>query len=327
MPTIHATIDPALRARIRARHSLHYTRPLPGRPSYVRAASSVNWFTDRLAIVQDDTLMVALFDPATHGVEAIDLPLRADGARTFDVVQGNKKFKADFEAAVSTPVNGAPTLFAFGSGSHENRESVAILTSSQQGFESRIVHTPALYAALRAAPDFLSSELNLEGAVLIDTTLRLFQRSNGTPLSPETSATCASCDLSWPALLAHLDAPHGAPPAIENICLYDLGRAEDARLTFTDAALLRNGSIAFSASAESSPNAYDDGEVTGSVLGKIVGDRALLCPLLDEDGKPVREKVEGLALAHNDARRAYLVFDPDDHQRAANLVEVELTGF
>jgi hypothetical protein len=329
---IRAMLDPALRARIITRHALYYTHPVSDAPLFVRAASSISWFGERLAIVQDDTLLIALVDPQSFEVEAIALPLRQDGARTFDVAQGNKKQKADFEASVSSTLDGTETLFAFGSGSHENRESIAIIRQHATSFESSIVHAPALYAALRAERGFLSSELNLEGALLVGDTLRLFQRSNGTQLAADTPVCCATCDLSWSGLLAYLAAPAASQvPALRDVQHYDLGKAEDARLTFTDAALLPDGSVAFSASAESSPNAYDDGVVTGSALGKLAPGKAFLCPLVDEQGTPVRDKVEGLVVARGTAsgpaRRAYLVFDPDDHRVAATLAEVELSGF
>jgi hypothetical protein len=98
---------------------------------------------------------------------------------------------------------------------------------------------------------------------------------------------------------------------------------------------LPDGALAFCASAESSPNAYDDGVVTGSALGILGADSARLCPLLDEHSAPVRDKVEGLALfrstpastTRGSAQHAYLVFDPDDHHAPATLAEVELLGF
>ncbi|HEX6239399.1 MAG TPA: hypothetical protein VFZ61_00845, partial [Polyangiales bacterium] len=84
MPIVRASVDPHLRARIVRRHALHYTGSVPAadRPSFVRAASGLVWFQQRLAIVQDDTLLVALVDPHTMQVEALDLPLRTDGARS-----------------------------------------------------------------------------------------------------------------------------------------------------------------------------------------------------------------------------------------------------
>lgn len=328
MPVLRASHDPSLSARIRSRHALHYGVRAPDYPGFVRAASSITWLGERLAIVQDDTLLIALVDPESCAVEAVALPLRADGARTFDVEQGNKKFKADFEGCVSARVAGSPTLFAFGSGSHENRESIAVLSRAGAQLESRIVHVPAFYAALRNLPGFLSSELNLEGALLLGDNLRLFQRSNGTPLTPGAQVCCATCDLSWPELLAHLAAPLSTPaPTLREVRNYDLGMIDGARLTFTDATLAPDGSVAFSASAEASPNAYDDGVVTGSALGKIDAHGVALCPLCDEQGAPVRDKVEGLVFAKDSRERAYAVFDPDDHRTPATLAVVELRGF
>jgi hypothetical protein len=328
VPLFRASLDPGLEARIRSRHALRYTHPQPDFPAFVRAASSLSWLGDRLAIVQDDTLLVALVDPDSFATSAIELPLRADGARTFDVAQGNKKEKADFEACVSAVLDGTPSLFAFGSGSHENRESIAIVRQEAAGFARSIVHVPALYAALRTEPGFLTSELNLEGALLIGDTLRLFQRSNGTPLEAAAPPYCATCDLSWAALLAHLAAPDRSRiPTLRDVRHFDLGSAEDARLTFTDAALSPHGTIAFAASAERSPNAYDDGVVTGSALGKLGAEAVTLCTLRDEQGAPVREKVEGLVFAKDSAERAFVVFDPDDHRVPATLAVVDLVGF
>lgn len=324
---IRASVAPELSARIVRRHALLYAGA--GNPSrFVRAASGLTWFRGRLAVVQDDALQLALVDPATFAVEALDLPLRADGARTFDVERGNKRDKPDFEACIALEHHGAPALLAFGSGSHRNRESLALVVEREGKLHSSIVHVPALYAALRALPGFLSSELNLEGAVTLGDTLRLFQRSNGTALDPSVAPTCASCDLSLSALLAHADAPAIAPvPALGHPRQYELGRAGAGRLTFTDATLLSDGAILFCASAESSPNAYDDGEVTGSALGVLRDDSARLCLLCDEQGTPVRDKVEGVALGRDGSTaRVYVVIDPDDHRVPGTLAEVELSG-
>ncbi|HEX6243859.1 MAG TPA: hypothetical protein VFZ61_23250, partial [Polyangiales bacterium] len=175
-------------------------------------------------------------------------------------------------------------------------------------------------------PSLLSTELNLEGAVALGDTLRLFQRSNGALLAPSAAPTCATCDLSLSELLAHLDAPASTPiPALHNVIHYELGQAGTGRLTFTDATVLPDTAVLFSASAESSPNAYDDGEVSGSALGILRDTTARLCLLQDEQGRPVRDKVEGVALASPTC--AYVVIDPDDHHKPGTLAEVELSGF
>lgn len=323
-----ASYDSQLSARILTRRPLVYTVPSEGSGPHVRATSGVCWLGDLLAMVQDDALFVALFDPATNIVQNIALPMRADGARLFDKERGNKAHKPDLEACIALTIDGAPALLGFGSGSHENREAIAFVRTERGVHHATLIAVPLLYAQLRALPGFLRNELNLEGAVLLGDTLRLFQRSNGTLLSGQTVSTCASCDLSLSALLAHLHDPQSPPPALHNVQHYDLGLLDGARLTITDATPLPNQTgLLFTASAERSPNAYDDGEVTGSALGKIDAHGVHLCALWNEQGEPVRDKAEGITLFRNDPTRAYVVFDPDDHRLPATLAEVELSGF
>jgi hypothetical protein len=328
---VRAVEDPTLRARLLSRRALRYAAPLrdsaDALQEFVRAASGLCWFRGRLAIVQDDALLLALLDPDSGAVEALELPLRSDGARFFDVERGNKRDKPDLEACLAVELAGQPALLAFGSGSRPNRECVAIVRPDGTGYRSELLEAHALYAQLRAAPGFLSSELNLEGAALVGDRLRLFQRSNGSPL-PGAAPRCASCDLPLGAFLAYLEDPGArSPPALEQVRQYELGSIGGARLSFTDACALHDDALLFTASAEASPNAYDDGAVAGSALGKIEPSGARWCALRDEQGRPIPDKVEGVALDPRDPSRAFLVFDPDDHRAPATLAEVLLEGF
>ena len=244
------------------------------------------------------------------------------------MVRGNKRDKPDFEACFGTTLGGTPTLFALGSGSHPNGECVAVVIEQAGQRSARLVHLPALYAALRDHAGFLSSELNLEGAVLMGETLRLFSAATARarpvwsgPAAPP--ATCLS-PRSWPTSPPPAQAP---VPSIEQVRHYDLGRIGDARLTFTDAALRADGTLLYSASAESSPNAYDDGAVAGSALGVLSEQGARYTLLRDERGALALDKAEGLALRAGRVDQALVVFDPDDRTRPACLAEVTLRGF
>lgn len=327
MSLARATHDASLSARILTRRALHYGTPEIDSGPHVRATSGVCWLGDELAMVQDDALFIALLNPKVGTVRAVPLPMRADGARLFDKERGNKAFKPDLEACISITFEGAPALLGFGSGSHENREALALVRSVGGSYHAELTALPALYAQLRALPGFLSNELNLEGAALLGDVVRLFQRSNGTLREGSSEASCASCDLSLSALLGHLRAPHTPPPAMHNVQRYDLGSLDDARLTITDVSARADGALLFTASAERSPNAYDDGEVAGSALGIIDVRGVRMCLLRDEHGNPTRDKAEGLTLFRDDPTRAYVVFDPDDHRLPASLAEVALSGF
>lgn len=316
--TSPARLDPALSAQIVSRRSLHHADG-----THVRAASGLCWFQGNLCMVQDDALQLAMLDLQSGTVQALDLPLRADGARFFDVQRGNKADKPDFESCLAITLEGAPKLLAFGSGSRPNRETLLLVHAD---LRCELLDAHALYAGMRAAPDLLRNELNVEAAVRLELpagpVLRLFQRSNGALLGTEPAA-CASFDLAWPTLEMYLRG-RGPAPLPQDVRHYALGSLDGARLTFTDATV-HGSEVLFLASAEASPSAYDDGAVTGSVLGLLDATSARTCLLLNEQGQPVLDKAEGIALLAPD--RALVVFDPDDHTRPATLVEVALRGF
>jgi hypothetical protein len=334
---IVSTSDPALRARIVRRVPMHYTDgadEATDRPAFVRAASSMAWIGNRIAMVQDDVNFVALVNPADGAAHAITLPAGKDGKRQFDDGRGTKKFKLDLEAMARVPMKDGQLLLAFGSGSKKRRENVMTLPFPGRGSqashaEPEIVPLPELYAALRAETAFSGSEMNIEGAVYLDGVIRLFGRGNGEP-SDDLHPLDATCDLAWPTLRAHLAAPGDSPlPTISRITQYDLGEIDGVALGFTDAIPVQRTRVMYAAAAEASKNAVDDGAVAGSALGMIPHDRrqaARWTAIRDEKGKLFAGKVEGLVLHPRDAKRALVVIDVDDYERPSELCEVALEG-
>ena len=329
--------DPALEARIVRRVLMHYADgadDATDRPAFVRAASSMAWIGNRVALVQDDVNFVALVDPATGLAHAITLPAGNDGKRQFDDGRGTKKYKLDLEAMACVPVEGGALLLAFGSGSKKRRENVMTLRFSGRGTEPApdepsLVALPELYALLHAEKSFAGSEMNIEGALYLDGVIRLFSRGNGEAVD-DLHPLDASCDLEWPVLCAHIAAPHQAPlPAIRRVTQFELGDIDGVRLGFTDAIPVERTRVMYSAAAEASKNATDDGVVVGSALGVIPNDRrqpARWAMIRDETGKPFVGKVEGLVLDPADPMRALVVIDVDDSTRPSELCEVTLAG-
>lgn len=285
------------------------------RPAHVRAASGAAWAGGRLAIVQDDALFVAFVDPTSRRVDAVPLPAGVGGKRLFDEGRGNKQWKPDLEACVAD----GDLLVAFGSGSTKERDRVVLL----RGGEASIFHVPLWYDGLRACREFSGSGLNVEGAVLLGDVLRLFHRGNDAARGGE--APCdATCDVDWGRLLEHIRSG-AAPPTPRRVTRYELGEIDGVRLGFTDAA--RKGrEVWFLAAAEASPDAVRDGPVAGSVIGRIDDDRAQWTRVLDEGGRPVRGKAEGLAFAADDPGRACVVFDHDDPEVASEWAEIVVDG-
>lgn len=324
---VTAVHDPRLALRLAGERALLYDDgpdAAADRPAHVRAASGLAWLGDRLAVVQDDANFVALVHPETRVVRPLTLP-SAGGLRQFDTGRGNKADKLDLEACVAAQFGGRPGLVAFGSGSTPRRERLAFLIDRGAGLECTVVQHPRLYRALRDRPEFAGSELNIEGAVLAGGTLRLFQRGNGAPAEGLLPLN-ASADVSFEVVEAALAGAPDGDVSVGNVVQYALGELGGVALTFTDATEAPGGRVVFLATAEASPDTYRDGAVTGTVAGVIEGDVARYGWVLEPSGDRLARKAEAVVLHPEDARRAFVAFDPDDHARPATLAAGELVG-
>jgi hypothetical protein len=328
--SVAAQADPMLTAVVVARHPLYYAEgadPSMDRPAHVRAGSSLATVPGGIALIQDDANFIAVVRPGEERARALLLPAGEGGLRQFDARRGNKKYKLDLEACVAIDTDAGVLLLALGSGSKRRREHVVLVRGwERERVEIALLHVPRLYDTLRREEAFAGSELNVEGAVYLGDRLRLLGRGNG-EVRDDVWPVNATCDLDWPALLAHLDAPdHSPPPAPRNILRYELGMLDGIPLTFTDGAMWRS-SVLYTAAAEASPDATRDGRVSGSAIGIIdeMG-RTRWTPLVDESGVPFAGKVEGLVAAGDAVDRIYVVVDADDPDAASLLCTVELRG-
>lgn len=327
-----ARVDSTCSARIVSRRSLSYragAEPALDRPAHVRAASGVAWVGSLLGVVQDDANFIALVEPESGQAIGIPLPPGDNGARLFDEGRGTKNLKLDLEGCFSVRDQGRLHFIALGSGSKPLRERILAVTfdrSEREVDSLRLLDASAFYAQLHQDPLFSGSELNLEGAVLRDQTLLLFQRGNGKSRG-ETLAINAVGELDWPLFrgyLASQAAPSRVPP-LTRVTRYDLGQVQGVPFTFTDATLDQRGGILFLASAEDSSDSVTDGLVHGTRVGQIASDgSARITTLQDEDGKPSHVKAEGLVLDRKDPTRAWVVVDMDDPALASELLEVRL---
>jgi hypothetical protein len=328
MPTtVRARHDPTLAARVVRSVLLLYEAGADSaldRPAHVRAASGVVRVGERLVVVQDDANFIALADPDTGRVAAVTLPPGEGGARQFDDLRGNKRFKLDLESCeLLGDGEGREMLVAFGSGSTPLREKIVLargLYDPEPQIE--VVGASALYALLRTQTDFAGSELNVEGAALTGGVLRLFNRGNGAPHG-DLRPVNATCDLDLDALLAFLRDPALPPPAPRSIVQYEMGEVDGFPLTFTDAAAWGDA-ILFTAAAEDSPDATRDGPVAASAIGVIRGGDARWCVARNADGSRYAGKIEGIQ--PRAGGRAWVVIDRDEPGTPSELSEVVLEG-
>jgi hypothetical protein len=325
-----------LKARVLSRRALRYTRgaeEVAERPDFVRAASGICRIGRWLAIVQDDVHFIALVDTKSDAVVACALPLIDEDTRIFEERLGNKQHKWDLEAcaAVRAPHDGADWLLAIGSGSKPTRKRVVLAKLDEalgQLTDLRVIHARALYQDLIARRDFSGSEINLEGVIWRAGSLTLFNRGNGAPSSPYLPLD-ATASLDWTQLWDHLhDLDHTPPPALLNARTFELGQLASVRLTFTDATYSPHhpSLTVFTASAEDSPNTYDDGVVVGSALGYILDDALIWTPILDDDGAPITDKIEGVELDPHDPTKAWIVADADDPETPGELIYLHVEG-
>lgn len=331
--TVAVVEDPRVRAVVTSEVALYYAEGADAgedRPAHARAGSGLARSGDRLVLVQDDALFVALIDALGAGpTHALALP-RGDGVRLFESRRGNKARKPDLECLAPL----APgALVAFGSGSTPARRRALRLGCGSWPPRAELVVCEAMYVALGARLDFAGSELNVEGAAVVGDRLRLFQRGNGAARG-ELLPVSATVDLPLDALAAYLEACAADPSAPFEVPLldvrrYEIGRVGGVPLGFTDACSLGAGdrALAWVAAAEASPDTYDDGATVGVCVGWMRDDgSAGRGPVLTAEGEPYRAKVEGLYVDPADPVRAWAVVDADDVDAPARLLTLELDG-
>lgn len=325
---ITAQYDPALKARIVQCIPLLYDDdpdPTMERLPYVRAGSSLTCFQEYIAVIQDNANFVALINLETGRAKSLALPAGSHGDRIFDPDHANVEDKFDLEACLTIPGDGESLLVAFGSGSQPERERIVVVRWPEQGEpEVKAFEAAEFYASLRSQHEFSGSELNVEGAIYLGgDRVRLFERGNGAPHA-DLNPVDATGDLAWSALWTHLQDPTRPAPQLENIVQYQLGSLDDHSLNFSDAEAV-DDVILYSASAEGSAAANQDGAICGSVLGVISADGARWTRLITDDNSDFKEKIEGLSIGLDDPYHAYFVVD-DDKDEPSNLFQVELSG-
>jgi len=326
----HGSTDPALEARIVEQHALYYrngAQLAADRPAHVRAGSSLARVPAGLVVVQDDANFVALIDLATAGVTAIDLPRGREGARQFDDVRGNKRWKLDLEACFTVEVGASTRLIALGSGSSPLRERIVVIEWGPAGAVR--VHSldgGALFGSLRQAWAGVGASINVEGAVVLGGHIRLLSRGTGRAQAGKRAVN-ATCDIDRSALLAWLDAPLSLPPPSPlNVARYALGSLDDIALGFTDATAWR-GTWLYAATAEDTADAVDDGQVAGSVIGVVDADGDSRWTVVTlADGRRLAGKIEGIAADPRDRNRLLAVLDADDPALPSVLCVLELRG-
>jgi hypothetical protein len=287
----------------------------PGRLAHVSAASGLVSVGPWLYVVADDSLHLARFPREGSAPGCLvrlfpgELPLEH---------KARKASKPDLEAlCLLEPFAGHPhgALLAVPSGSTLVRHRGAVLPLAADGTFSgqpRAVDFTGVYTQLARE----LGPLNIEGAAVVSGRLRLLQRGNG------AQGVDALVDLDTERVLRALETDHSlGPDTVRTVRRWELGRAGSVRLSFTDASPLPDGRMVFTAAAEDTVNAYEDGHVAGSAVGLLAADGT---PLF-LDAVDAKVKLEGVSARLEGGRvHLLLVADADDPAVAAPLLEAVL---
>ena len=282
--------------------------------THLSAASGLWISKNRLYVVADDELVLGVFSLLDHrpghAVSIISGSLPTDAKL-------RKAAKPDFESLTCLPASVEypyAALLALGSGSTEQRKRGVVWPFDQL---EQLAQQPQLFDlhALYRPLEKVFVDLNIEGVVIHNNCLKLWQRAN----NQQRKNAVIEYDLA--DLYALIDAQSDAliiePRRID---YYDLGEVAGVPLTFTDAYALEDGACVFTAAAENTDNSYLDGECVAAAIGLIDAQRQLrwirpVEPILKLEGVSVQQQGEQLQI--------YLVSDADDPSVAAQLFEAQ----
>lgn len=159
-----------------------------------------------------------------------------------------KKLKPDFEAIAHND----SYYFLFGSGSTENRNKM-IQVDAKTKEVIKTFDLSFLYESMRSFAEMEADDFNLEGAIYDDGTWYFFNRGNGkNTRNVVFTVTGENLEDDYRIIINE----------------YKLPKIKGVRASFTDAVSI-DDKIYFLATAENTESTYNDGEVLGSMIGRI----------------------------------------------------------
>ncbi len=129
-------------------------------------------------------------------------------------------------------------------------------------------------------------------------------------------------DIAWSKVQKAIDTREAvSPSAISSVRKFELGRRDGVRLGLSDVAALPDGRLVFTAVAEDTSNAMDDGRFAGAAVGVVSASGKVERVVAVND-----YKVEGIhaELEKGGAIRLMMVDDPDDPTRRSTLLTAKL---
>ena len=159
-----------------------------------------------------------------------------------------KNIKPDFEAIASY----SEMLYIFGSGSTEKRNAMVVFDQLKNEVV-RATDLSDLYATMQSFGEIQPADFNIEGVVYDGTDWYFLQRGNGG--SGKNGIFTVNGDIESDTYSIVFNE-------------YKLPKIGGVETSFTDAVLI-GSKIYFLATAENTMSSYDDGDVLGSIIGRL----------------------------------------------------------
>lgn len=208
--------------------------------SGIGACSGLVFYENSYYLIADHSKVLYQYEVSAKKLHKISLE---------DTLHENlpKKKKPDLESI--TLVNG--TLYLFASGSKKNRHDCYLVDVKTQKVEKKSLQN--FYKLLQQKVNLPANEINIEGVAFYQNKWYFLQRGNG------------ELQKNGIYVINHIDFFKANDIVFKPV---KLPKINNVSVTFTDGTLV-NQHIYFTAAAEGTNNTYNDGEILGSMVGKI----------------------------------------------------------
>ncbi|EFK59980.1 DUF6929 family protein [Sphingobacterium spiritivorum] len=262
----------------------------------IGAASGLVYNQSHLYLIADNSHYI--YDYHLKKNQLLKFPLTSSEILGENII---KKEKADIEA-ISLYEN---TLFIYGSGSTAKRNK-GFEVFPDNSFKVNPSDLTALYSRLQKVANISEADFNIEGAIVDQDRILLFNRGNG----PQKRNVVFQINRKQPE--QEILWKDIALPAIKTMST-----------GFTDA-ILHQGLIYFIAAAEDSNSNYHDGEIGGSLIGVMDAGTFDIKRTLEISAT---HKIEGLTFYEEDQKSVQFLLceDRDNDEEEAIIYKLTLS--
>ena len=278
----------------------------------VPSASGVDVYNSQVLVISDDSPWLFIFDSTFLSVQKV--PIWDSSSMVNNRIP--KNIKPDFEASTIVAYGKDSLLLIFGSGSGAVRSSLIVYDLSDN--ITKTYRLKNFYEKLKNIGGLEDDQLNLEAAISDNQNIYLFNRGENIIFKLPI--------IEFMEYLKDSSGSHFGETESYNFILPSIN---EVKTGFSGAAISRDRSkIIFTASAENSDGWVKDGEVFGSIIGVIeLSDLKNQTPLIsgiNEEGKPIKIKVESVAVSEDDGNGYSLLLVSDNDLGQSEIIKAKL---